>query len=715
MSGRVVRLDLRGTTGEEALDQTWTLLSDQRQADLTLLLLVDDVTALKPHQRAYEALVSSRYTDELLCVAVGPIGGNPQRLEVPGSLAQAAGILWVPDLWGIDWRLAAAAPALRRQRGQNGEGALAHLLDTLSHEGIFRRTCELVQRSPGLMTNPGLRLAGIDGGQGDFAQAFVSAAAQRLTTAAGRAPDLPVPQSRRPAAQGVRLRESSPLANAVEQARSALAEASAAADELGETTSLFAATSAAGAVTAEAGQSLDELRHRLEDLFSVVHASTGLSSEQHEVIERAGVVLPDMEEFDPTLTRGSIEKYIDQGLSAGTSLRTLVEGLDRLQERLMPRGGKTRIPELHQACPEALSARLRLPDAMVGPQPWMPVIGLAASAMAALTPFGPASGLMMASLWTLLVALTVVRGPGGRLARHAAALACNAVAGVVGTTAAWLGVIEPLPSVAWALLLIAALVLAVWGSLVSWRARTARWAAERGLDTAEKAVDELLALVAKAVQDWTRAGASIAAADAVARMSAALDRVADALDDQMQRLGEGRALPRTRDRFVERYLADLVRVAMAPRLRTLASGSIAEHGEKARRDTAELVTAWEEHAAEHGLYSRPPFGKELVVESIDTPGEELPELVTAAAADPHDAMWQLCSADDLPLLDLSAAPSGVVRFAPERGRGALEDLLPAGTVWTSSGRHAGTLRLVPVRPGVAYQSWTAEPEQEATR
>jgi hypothetical protein len=75
-------------------------------------------------------------------------------------------------------------------------------------------------------------------------------------------------------------------------------------------------------------------------------------------------------------------------------------------------------------------------------------------------------------------------------------------------------------------------------------------------------------------------------------------------------------------------------------------------------------------------------------------------------------MWQLCTPADLSALDM-AGTLPTVAFAPRLTRQQLVDVLPQDTIWTSSGAHAGLLRLVPLRPGIASTSWaTAEQHQE---
>ncbi|MFI6497918.1 hypothetical protein [Nonomuraea typhae] len=716
MSPRVIRLDLRGS-GDGATDEVAALLSDDSQHDLTSLLVVDEVAALGRHRLAYETLLASRYTDEVLCVVVGRTDADPPRIALPGSLTQAAGVLWVPDPCGIDWRLAAAAPAIRRDRGGGPEAGLTCLLDVLTLSDVFRETLRLIERIPGLVANPGIRLAWISDGRGDFLPALRAACMRILTSGTGRAPDFPASPAAPPADRPLRLRKGGPLASQVSQARAAVDEAAALGDELGEAMALISGTVPADTAMAAAGQSLGLLRDKLEELLIAAHATARLEAGHEEAIDRAGVILPQPDEFDAAGTRDSISAYVGSGLDACIPLPRLIDGLDRHQGKLMPRGSRALVPALREACPDALVRRLCNPEPMPGPQPWLPAVGALTAAMTALSPFGLASGVLMALLWTLLITLTVLREPGAQLIGHTGALCLNSAAAGAGGAVTALLVTDPLPQPVWPLLLVAAMAIAGWTVRESWRTRTMSWLAACDLDQAEKAIDELLSVAAAAAAEWAQAGARVETADAVARMNAALAHVAAVIGDHVDQPGGHLNGPGHRDRRAEHFLADLVRAAMAPRLRALEAGSTADHGAQASQKTVELFAEWEEHVTEHGTHDPPPFATEWVIEAATGSDEDLTELTEAASHDPHTSMWQLCLAQDLSLLDVGSEPPVVVRFAPQHCRTAMEGSLPAGITWVPSARHAGTLRLVPVRPGVAYQSWAdeLEPEQERRR
>ncbi len=704
MRRHVVQADLRGQRTDEAADTAVRLLMDKDNTDLTLLLVVDDTAELKAHQQAYETLLASRYTDRILCVAVGRGEEKPPVIALPGAVAQAAGVLWVPDTSGINWRLSRAAAATRRDPAEGAEAGLARLLELLTLSEVFDETLALVEKLPGRIANPGMVLGGTDGTGSDFPQALLAAGERLLDPRGGRPPEFARTGRTSPPA-AVRLRRGGPLEAAVERARAAVAETQDLAGELTGSAALLSAPLPVAESIATAGEALTRLRGRLEDLFSQAHGTTEPGDAQQDAIEHAGVIMPELEDFDPARTRKAIAGYVTEGLRGGVSLPRLSEGLERQQGRLIPRGSRERIPALVRACPDELLMRLREPGPMPGPEPWLPAAGLVAAAAAGLFPLGLLSGLLLAVLWTLAVTYTVLRGPGGRPARHARALVANGLAAAAGGVGAAL-VLPSMPPAVWSLGILVALGLTGWAVSASWRSRTRRWVAGSGLDTAATAVDELLTVLSAAGREWSEASARLATADAFARMGAALGQVSAEVGERTARLRREFTGTVRADHRIRHYLGELVRAAMTARLGGLAAGSAAEHGAEARRAAAELFEVWDEHVAEHGALDLPPFAAEGPVEATDeAPADELPDVLRSAARDPRDVMWQLCSAGDLPLLDLGSDQLGVVRFAPQYNRMTAEELLPSGTVWVPSARHAGVLRMVPVRHGLTVQSW----------
>jgi hypothetical protein len=703
MRHEVVRLELRGMGGEDAGAAVQELLTGGGHTNLSRLLVIDDAAALKRHREAYEALLPSPYVEQVMCVAIGRSGDDSQPLDVPGAITQAAAVLWVTDTDGIDWRLTGAAPVLHPGKGEVRDGGLLKLLEALDLNDVFEKTFELVLKIPGRVACPGLRLSGADDGRSDFLNALAAAAEDLLEPGGGRLPGLSPSAGERPAFPAVRLRKGCPLGDATEGAADALTDAHEMAEELAEAASLLVRPLPVSETARAAGDALALLRERVERLFTEAHSPAGLDSAQYEAIDRAGVDLPEPQRFDPATAGKAISDYLDEALTGSHPLPKILEGLDRRQQALLPHGSRERLPALRAACPDELIDGLRAPEPLPGPQPWLPAIGLVTAALAGLTPFGPASGLVMAALWALLIILTVVRGPGGRIADHKRSIAANGVAAAAGGLATGLAVPAP-PSALWGLATLLALSGAALAVLRSWRSRADQWLNDSGLIEAQRTVDDVHAVIAAVAGEWSAADARIAEADAVARMSAALSQVAAEIGAHAHRLRGDFPGPVRMDQRVRHQLADLVRAAMEPRLRELHENSAGHHGEAARAKTAELFQIWDECVTAHGPFERPPFATARTTDDA-VPFEEPAELVRAAGYDAHDVMRQLCAVTDLPLLELGGPDLAVVRFVPQHGRTTGDDLMPADTLRVPSARHAGVLRMVPVRPGVVAPSW----------
>jgi hypothetical protein len=127
--------------------------------------------------------------------------------------------------------------------------------------------------------------------------------------------------------------------------------------------------------------------------------------------------------------------------------------------------------------------------------------------------------------------------------------------------------------------------------------------------------------------------------------------------------------------------------------------------EQARAKTAGLLTEWTEHARRHGALSPPPFATAAASAASQADDGEIADITEAVRHDPREVMWQLCTPDDLSALDVTDEPQ-VVTFAPRSARQVLTDAVPPDTVWPSTGAHAGLLRLVALRDGIASPSWT---------
>ncbi len=181
MSTRVAHLDLQDCDAGAAAVRAADLLHTSQ--DLELLLVVDSAAAVVRHRAAFEALDASRQVSKLLCLVTGftaAPGADPEVLRLPGNIQRRT--LWVIEQTGVDWPLRAAARA-RRRDGRDGDG-LGLLADLLRLPAVFERTHRLLAEVPFGAAVPGLHLAGDgDSGQKDFLLALRTAIRRTLDPA----------------------------------------------------------------------------------------------------------------------------------------------------------------------------------------------------------------------------------------------------------------------------------------------------------------------------------------------------------------------------------------------------------------------------------------------------------------------------------------------------------------------------------------------------
>jgi hypothetical protein len=236
-----------------------------------------------------------------------------------------------------------------------------------------------------------------------------------------------------------------------------------------------------------------------------------------------------------------------------------------------------------------------------------------------------------------------------------------------------------------------------------------------GLDDAVRAARELEDLiVAVANREWSPVGPS---SGEVARIRVALDGICKTLTEQADALGkgEGKARGGRLARLGEALmpvLSDLVfRVLQSESAQPSASGQ--EAFAAAQERASSLVTSWIAHVREHGVASPPPFATSSARHGAQYADEDdVAEIREALLYQPAGEMWQLCAPEDIDMLNVATAPQ-VVRFASRLDQGVLAGTLPGDQpVWTSTGSHAGLLRLVSLRPGSVWSSW-GEPSTAA--
>ncbi|MFI0480860.1 hypothetical protein [Actinomadura sp. 9N215] len=705
MSTRVVRLDLKGCDAGEAASRVRELLHTPQ--DLGMLLVEDTAAAVVRHRAAFEALDGSRQVTQLLCLVVGRqpgAGRGPgDGLRLPGNIQRRT--LWVIEETGVDWPLRPGARA-RRRDGRDGDG-LGRLSELLRLPGVFERTHRLLADVPFGAAVPGLHIAGAAGtGQEDFLYALRSAI-RRLLDPASPAPaprDDDAPSARVP----LRLAKDGVLQRAVDAADLALDEAQEAAAELPGVGALIRELPADVPVEA-AGERLAELRDRVADLFQAVPGDDRVTEDRRVAIAARGVHPPEPEPFDAERFREKLRTWLRDSLARGASLTRLELDLRDWTDTLERRGGHAR--RLGQVCADPMLHRLRNPPPLPPPQGWLPLPGAACAALAGLSPLGVAGGLVMALLWTALVVLTVIRGPGGRMDAHSRALAVNALAALAGAIGGGLGGdAAALPAGAWAAAVFAAVAGALAAIVQSWRSRAMRWVDDAGLDLAERALQDVQHLLGQAVTGWSRLNRRLDTVDALNLLRQGLGGVRDELEERSREL-DGETLPRPASPLagygdaVHFWLAELVLGAVRPAQQAAPDGEAAR---LARKETSQYVDAWES-VVEQGLpVDTLPFVTDARP-ATRIGGDDLAFLTEHVTYDPAGEMWQLCAPGDLGLLDVAAGPR-TVRFGPvTRGRAAGDGAaFPPGTVLVSSSAHCGVLRLVPLQAQVVEWTWTED-------
>ncbi len=226
------------------------------------------------------------------------------------------------------------------------------------------------------------------------------------------------------------------------------------------------------------------------------------------------------------------------------------------------------------------------------------------------------------------------------------------------------------------------------------------WRHGLGLAEAAAAADDLAALVIRvATREWSDA---VAVADEVSRTRIALDGVSQKLVEgtaatEAAAVSGARAARRARlSDTLAPILFDLADKVIAAESATPSSGG-QEAFERAQDKTAELITDWTRHAAENGATSRPWFTTAAGHDRAHA-DDDLATLREALRGDPVGPMWQLCEPADLGVLDTTQPPR-VVAFASRMDKEELGRGLPDEMTWTSTGSHAGLLRLVALRSG----------------
>ncbi len=701
----MAELDLRGTDPTQALkllDELW----ETRGAGTGRVLVTDESRLLMPHAAVF-ARLRTPLVGALLCVAVGRPGGAT-GLEVPGPLlaGQDAGLLWVPDEAGHGWR--PDGPALIAGPDVPG-GGLARLRELLRLPEVFDRTAVLAAAVPGGVSNPGMRLAAGLPDDAEFASALLTAISELLEPDARPAvPPLEEGEGE-PEETTVRVRDGSPLKAAGERAEAAVAGAHTAAERLGGPSSLLLFRRPLPAVgeIAHAGQAVAELPTHWGTLFAEVPADIEPFPGQHRLLREKGVLLPEPEKPDREQVRMAFGGYVAEALTRGSSLAGLKEGLREQQQRVVPpRLDAER--ELDRACPAEVLDRLRGDARLPRSQAWLPLPGLAVTLLAGLGPFGVAGAAAFGVIYVLLIGLSLVRGPGDGLRDERAPMMETVAACVLGCfLVGAVGPVDLSPALRLASVLLAgggALATTLW----SWRSRCRRWVRATGLEEVPAVLAELDATALRLAAGWVRAARGRAGVADLVRAAAAVAGVRDALawHAETRPAADGRTGARVElVASVRRHLRGLVEAALEPCWGDPADDLPTVHQERACTATADRLTEWERRASLHGALEPPPSASDA---SLRMEEADAGALANEVAHRPDGVMWQLLGPGELALTRDGDRHPPCVRFAPEATRAALAARCPADTLWIRSSRHAGVLRLVPVRPDAVRQSWTSD-------
>ena len=610
MTVEILRLcGMQTAEAEQAANVLLDLQAGPR--DLRNLLVLDDTALLMHHAPVYRRLDKAGRVEELLCVAIGRRAENDRALFLPGNLGgtQGSPVLWVSNPAGIDWRMAAAAIAIGHPPGK--ATGLDCLVELLTVDDMFKHVYKIfVEKVPGRVANPGLRLAGQDDEMATFAAAV--GVAVRALCAPGSGADGPFLELLPSPRDIPTLTVDGRLARYRDEvARSARRKLTGFGSKLRRQAALQARF-------IEAGNALTDLRDLVAKLLRNAQTVGELTDNQRRLIAEAGVRFsPEEPHSSLTITSGAatepspVYRVVLKAIQGGDTLTLVARRLTLTERELKRRGSASYLQELDEHCP-----------------PWL---------------------------------IDRLVNPAKRFSRDGDPTAVRH---------------------------------------------------DRSLDdamSAARAIEDLVIAVAN--REWSRAGTSH---NEVARIRVALDGVCRAMTEQAER-GDGQER-RPRGARLSRLgealmpvLHDLVfRVLAAESTQPSTSGQ--EAFEAARGRTARLLIHWALHVHAEGVLSPPPFATSVVQDTAPYADEDdVAEIRAALLYQPDQEMWQLCAPEDLGMLN-TAASLQVVRFASRLDKDALAGLVPGDQpVWTSSGSHAGLLRLVSLGPGSVSSSWNDPP------
>ncbi|GIH23101.1 hypothetical protein Aph01nite_14110 [Acrocarpospora phusangensis] len=719
-AGTILVLDLRGA--EEAKVEGLVAARVERfraqGAGRASALVIDDTVRLPERQAVYARISGSTWFDQMMCLAVGPspTGDRRHALDSVAPASASLAILWAGDPSGVGWRMDGIGGAEAfRQDGLDLNG----LIDVLCVPEVYARVQELARRVPDGVASPGLLTVTGDVGGELLTETRLQVIAQ-LT-------DVALPTTRPEALSvytaeaGARirpelvLRSTGQIRTLSDLAATQVAAADTALRQLAGFRRRGLAVRTLHGRLAELRQTLATLRATLRSAFDALHG-TRLARPDLGLLERLGVEAGSAQAERAQVSR-QLEAAVTEALERRQSLPAIAEQLREFADRAVPVGSATFLPRVEAVCPDRVLDELARPAAFPLRPLWpaMLTAGLLVPLLTAF-PFGPVAGGAAAAVWLLAVWLLRARVPvprgrtglaraaGPWLLAHLAASAAGAAAGVF--------LAAGLPALLWYVPAgLAALLLTVIPAL--WWAKAARdWARRVETGAAERAAAALLALAAQVAYDeWAMREARRYASDAARTVSWVLDQCAARLTEHAAGLrplrgrsggargvqGHGGGLADV----VTGDLVDAVEKALEPAWSRLGDGTFQGLGDSVSHGLAEILRDYDDHLRRTGVHQPPAFARsgsparEVLIHNVWGTPEHVRSAVNAPAG---GLMLQFCADADLHFLQVSAELAQVVRFAPRAVQGLGHGV--GDLVWTRSPHAAGTLRLVPLRPGV---------------
>ena len=378
MTVEILRLSgLEAAEADQAVGALLDLATGPR--DLSHLLVLDDTAMLLGHAPVYVRLDTAARIEEMICVAVGPRAGTDRALRLPGNLGgtQGSPVLWVSDPSGIDWRAAAAAIAMGHPLGK--ASGLDLLVELLSVEDMFKRVHKtIIDKVPGRVANPGLRLAGADDEAATFAAAL--AMAIRRLCGPGQGSDGPFSALLPAQTGGATPVEGGTLAGYRDEVAESVAATAAALQKLtGFGGRLRNGDGGAQARLVEAGAALGDLRDLVARLLREANTVGELTANQRRQISDAGIrFAPESQAASSAQTTGSagattgpaagsaaeqslVYRTVADAIRSGDTLTLVTQRLTLTERELKRLGSASYLHEVEQRCPPSLLGRLTDP------------------------------------------------------------------------------------------------------------------------------------------------------------------------------------------------------------------------------------------------------------------------------------------------------------------------------------------------------------------